>query len=80
MLGMDAEPGIYLRTLSDLFQAIEETRGRADCSVSISYLEVSTRAPQLIVRAKPPHFPQTPAACGTLIPQGTRDRSEGAKS
>uniref|UniRef100_A0A8D2C4X5 Kinesin-like protein n=1 Tax=Sus scrofa TaxID=9823 RepID=A0A8D2C4X5_PIG len=40
MLGMDAEPGIYLRTLSDLFQAIEETRGRADCSVSISYLEI----------------------------------------
>ncbi|XP_045850135.1 kinesin-like protein KIF19 [Meles meles] len=40
MLGMDAEPGIYLRTLTDLFQAIEETRDHADCSVSMSYLEI----------------------------------------
>ncbi|XP_048080448.2 kinesin-like protein KIF19 [Ursus arctos] len=40
MLGMDAEPGIYLQTLTDLFRAIEETRGHADCSVSMSYLEI----------------------------------------
>ncbi|XP_032728213.1 kinesin-like protein KIF19 [Lontra canadensis] len=40
MLGMDAEPGIYLRTLTDLFRAIEETRDHADCSVSMSYLEI----------------------------------------
>ncbi|XP_077614975.1 kinesin-like protein KIF19 [Crocuta crocuta] len=39
MLGMDAEPGIYLRTLSDLFWAIE-TCGCGDCSVSMSYLEI----------------------------------------
>lgn len=44
MLGMDAEPGIYLQTLTDLFRAIEETRGHADCSVSMSYLEVSLPA------------------------------------
>lgn len=41
MLGMDAEPGIYLQTLSDLFQAIEEGREDVDCSVSMSYFEVS---------------------------------------
>ncbi|XP_053783005.1 kinesin-like protein KIF19 isoform X5 [Desmodus rotundus] len=40
MLGVDAEPGIYLRTLTDLFQAIEGTRDDMDYSVSMSYLEV----------------------------------------
>uniref|UniRef100_A0A8C2V3X4 Kinesin-like protein n=1 Tax=Chinchilla lanigera TaxID=34839 RepID=A0A8C2V3X4_CHILA len=40
MLGMDTEPGIYLRTLTDLFQAIEETRDNMDYSVSMSYLEI----------------------------------------
>ncbi|KAJ1067862.1 hypothetical protein K5549_016516, partial [Capra hircus] len=40
MLGMDTEPGIYLQTLSGLFQAIEETRDSTDCSVSMSYLEI----------------------------------------
>lgn len=44
MLGMDTEPGIYLRTLTDLFRAIEEARDHADCSVSMSYLEVSLPA------------------------------------
>lgn len=46
MLGMDTEPGIYLQTLSGLFQAIEEARDSTDCSVSMSYLEVS-RPPRL---------------------------------
>lgn len=41
MLGMDAEPGIYLQTLADLFRAIELTRDSVDSSVSMSYLEVS---------------------------------------
>ncbi|XP_039735580.1 kinesin-like protein KIF19 isoform X3 [Pteropus medius] len=40
MLGMDAEPGIYLRTLTDLFRAIEEARDNMDYSVSMSYLEI----------------------------------------
>ncbi|XP_012494364.1 PREDICTED: kinesin-like protein KIF19 [Propithecus coquereli] len=40
MLGVDAEPGIYLQTLTDLFQAIEETRDNMECSVSMSYLEI----------------------------------------
>ncbi|XP_036913823.1 kinesin-like protein KIF19 [Sturnira hondurensis] len=40
MLGMDAEPGIYLQTLTDLFQAIEGTCDDVDYSVSMSYLEV----------------------------------------
>ncbi|XP_029801618.1 kinesin-like protein KIF19 [Suricata suricatta] len=39
MLGVDTEPGVYLRALSDLFRAIE-TRGSANCSVSVSYLEI----------------------------------------
>lgn len=44
MLGTDAEPGIYLQTLTDLFRAIEDSRDNADCSVSMSYLEVSLPA------------------------------------
>lgn len=51
MLGMDAEPGIYLRTLSDLFRAIE-TCGCGDCSVSMSYLEVSHPLPPCPVRSR----------------------------
>lgn len=46
MLGMDAEPGIYLRTLTDLFRAIEEARDNMDYSVSMSYLEVSCPPPR----------------------------------
>ncbi|XP_054401602.1 kinesin-like protein KIF19 [Pongo abelii] len=40
MLGVDAEPGIYLQTLTDLFQAIEETQDTTDYSVSMSYLQI----------------------------------------
>ncbi|XP_055984300.1 kinesin-like protein KIF19 [Sorex fumeus] len=40
MLGMDAEPGIYLQALRDLFRAIEDTRDNMDYSVSMSYLEI----------------------------------------
>ncbi|XP_075813018.1 kinesin-like protein KIF19 [Microtus pennsylvanicus] len=40
MLGMDAEPGIYLQTLTDLFQAIEKTQDNMEYSVSMSYLEI----------------------------------------
>lgn len=42
MLGTDQEPGIYVRTLNDLFRAIEETSDDMLYSVSMSYLEVST--------------------------------------
>ncbi|MEE6523170.1 hypothetical protein FKM82_021915 [Ascaphus truei] len=41
MLGMDCEPGIYIRTLTDLFHAIEATRENMDYSVSMSYVEVN---------------------------------------
>lgn len=40
MLGTDKEPGIYVRTLNDLFCAIEETSDDMLYSVSMSYLEV----------------------------------------
>ncbi|XP_037669691.1 kinesin-like protein KIF19 [Choloepus didactylus] len=40
MLGMDTEPGIYLQTLTDLFQAIEENSVNMDYRVSMSYLEI----------------------------------------
>ncbi len=40
MLGTDREPGIYVRTLNDLFKAIEETSDDMQYSVSMSYLEV----------------------------------------
>lgn len=42
MLGTDKEPGIYVRTLNDLFRAIEETSDDMQYSVSMSYLEVWT--------------------------------------
>ncbi|XP_068770297.1 kinesin-like protein KIF19 [Struthio camelus] len=40
MLGTDREPGIYARTLSDLFQAIEDASGDVGYEVSMSYLEI----------------------------------------
>ncbi|XP_062859747.1 kinesin-like protein KIF19 [Trichomycterus rosablanca] len=40
MLGTDTEPGIYVRTLNDLFKAIEETSDDMQYSVSMSYLEI----------------------------------------
>ncbi|XP_057391195.1 kinesin-like protein KIF19 isoform X2 [Balaenoptera acutorostrata] len=40
MLGTDHEPGIYVRTLNDLFCAIEETSSDMEYEVSMSYLEI----------------------------------------
>ncbi|XP_045425782.1 kinesin-like protein KIF19 isoform X3 [Lemur catta] len=40
MLGTDHEPGIYVRTLNDLFRAIEETSNDMEYEVSMSYLEI----------------------------------------
>ncbi|XP_058140641.1 kinesin-like protein KIF19 isoform X3 [Dasypus novemcinctus] len=40
MLGTDHEPGIYVRTLNDLFHAIEETSKDMAYEVSMSYLEI----------------------------------------
>ncbi|XP_060116619.1 kinesin-like protein KIF19 [Heteronotia binoei] len=40
MLGLDSEPGIYIRTLHDLFKAIEVTSGDMAYSVCMSYLEI----------------------------------------
>ncbi|XP_061667079.1 kinesin-like protein KIF19 isoform X3 [Syngnathoides biaculeatus] len=40
MLGTDKEHGIYVRTLNDLFRAIEETSDDMMYSVSMSYLEI----------------------------------------
>ncbi|XP_053937006.1 kinesin-like protein KIF19 isoform X2 [Cuculus canorus] len=40
MLGVDSEPGIYIRTLDDLFKALEATTEEMDYTVSMSYLEI----------------------------------------
>ncbi|XP_056595539.1 kinesin-like protein KIF19 [Triplophysa dalaica] len=40
MLGLDSEPGIYIRTLNDLFKSIEDTTEDMDCSVYMSYIEI----------------------------------------
>ncbi|XP_075755717.1 kinesin-like protein KIF19 isoform X3 [Pelodiscus sinensis] len=40
MLGTDSDPGIYVRTLNDLFKAIEATSENMDYTVSMSYLEI----------------------------------------
>ncbi|XP_073538657.1 kinesin-like protein KIF19 [Phyllobates terribilis] len=40
MLGTDREPGIYIRTLNDLFKAIEETSDDMEYEVLMSYLEI----------------------------------------
>ncbi|KAM6121939.1 kinesin-like protein KIF19 [Phoenicopterus ruber ruber] len=40
MLGTDCEPGIYIRTLDDLFKALEATTKEMDYTVSMSYLEI----------------------------------------
>lgn len=52
MLGTDHEPGIYVRTLNDLFRAIEETSDDMEYEVSMSYLEVSP-PPELGLDANP---------------------------
>ncbi|PKU32160.1 kinesin-like protein kif19 [Limosa lapponica baueri] len=40
MLGTDCDPGIYIRSLDDLFKALEATTEEMDYTVSMSYLEV----------------------------------------
>ncbi|XP_051488412.1 kinesin-like protein KIF19 [Apus apus] len=40
MLGTDREPGIYIRSLEDLFEALEATTEEMDYRVSMSYLEI----------------------------------------
>ncbi|XP_030315882.1 kinesin-like protein KIF19 [Calypte anna] len=40
MLGTDSEPGIYIRSLEDLFKALEATTEEMDYRVSMSYLEI----------------------------------------
>ncbi|XP_043941071.1 kinesin-like protein KIF19 isoform X2 [Protopterus annectens] len=40
MLGTDYEPGIYVRTLNDLFNSIEETSDNMEYEVSMSYIEI----------------------------------------
>ncbi|XP_077061302.1 kinesin-like protein KIF19 [Siphateles boraxobius] len=40
MLGLDSEPGIYIRTLNDLFTAIEDSTEDLNCSVYMSYIEI----------------------------------------
>ncbi|XP_071976434.1 kinesin-like protein KIF19 isoform X1 [Engystomops pustulosus] len=40
MLGMDGEPGIFIRTLTDLFRTIQEISDNMEYSVSMSYLEI----------------------------------------
>lgn len=57
MLGTDKEPGIYVRTLNDLFHAIEETSDDMLYSVSMSYLEVrATHASRDEARLCQPHI------------------------
>ncbi|XP_049625895.1 kinesin-like protein KIF19 [Suncus etruscus] len=40
MLGTDHEPGIYVRTINDLFRAIEDSSDDMEYEVSMSYLEI----------------------------------------
>lgn len=54
MLGTDQEPGIYVRTLNDLFRAIEETSNDMEYEVSMSYLEVSPPSPGSYWAGPPP--------------------------
>ncbi|NWX12368.1 KIF19 protein, partial [Aegotheles bennettii] len=40
MLGTDGEPGICVRALGELFQAIEDTSGDTEYRITVSYLEI----------------------------------------
>lgn len=64
MLGTDHEPGIYARTLDDLFRAIEETSNDMEYEVSMSYLEVSLPVPPPPGSAKGPMGQGWPPAWG----------------
>ncbi|KAM9261532.1 LOW QUALITY PROTEIN: kinesin-like protein KIF19 [Cariama cristata] len=46
MLRMDCEPGIYIRTLDDLFKALKATTKEMDYKVSMSYLEIYNKVIQ----------------------------------
>eukprot|EP00063_Salmo_salar_P059571 XP_014034406.1 PREDICTED: kinesin-like protein KIF19 [Salmo salar] len=54
MLGTDREPGIYVRTLNDLFKAIEETSDDMQYNISMSYLEEYTNMSNDIHPTQPP--------------------------
>jgi len=57
MLGTDKEPGIYVRTLNDLFRAIEDTSDDMQYSVTMSYLEVRTVRPSVRPSVRPHAVP-----------------------
>lgn len=74
MLGTDREPGIYVRTLNDLFRAIEETSSDMEYEVSMSYLEVS--APPTPAWTRGTHFsgarsPGSILECSSRLPSPT---------
>lgn len=64
MLGTDHEPGIYVRTINDLFRAIEDSSDDMEYEVSMSYLEVSPRT--LIQGAPHPGQPRAPPHPGLM--------------
>ncbi|XP_070245127.1 kinesin-like protein KIF19 isoform X2 [Bos mutus] len=77
MLGTDHEPGIYVRTLNDLFRAIEETSDDMEYEVSVSYLEIM----QLLMRGnrqrtqEPTAANQTSSRSHAVLQVAVRQRS-----
>ncbi|XP_027374676.1 kinesin-like protein KIF19 isoform X2 [Bos indicus] len=77
MLGTDHEPGIYVRTLNDLFRAIEETSDDMEYEVSMSYLEIM----QLLMRGnrqrtqEPTAANQTSSRSHAVLQVAVRQRS-----
>ncbi|XP_042112375.1 kinesin-like protein KIF19 isoform X2 [Ovis aries] len=77
MLGTDHEPGIYVRTLNDLFCAIEETSDDMEYEVSMSYLEIM----QLLMRGnrqrtqEPTAANQTSSRSHAVLQVAVRQRS-----
>ncbi|ELK37066.1 Kinesin-like protein KIF19, partial [Myotis davidii] len=71
MLGTDHEPGIYARTLDDLFRAIEETSTDMEYEVSMSYLETQNRGQRMKEGA---HINRSLLALGNCI-NALSDRS-----
>ncbi|EDM06543.1 rCG35197, partial [Rattus norvegicus] len=92
MLGTDHEPGIYVRTLNDLFRAIEETSNDMEYEVSIDLLAencpdplahagrligwTSRAKPRLLSTGSSPVISVSPSQIMQLLMKGNRQRTQ----
>ncbi|NWX39723.1 KIF19 protein, partial [Steatornis caripensis] len=75
MLGTDSEPGICARTLSELFQAIEDASGDTEYEVTMSYLEIYNERIRDLLNPSPRCLQLRDDASGTVRVAGITELS-----